>query len=146
MIRLSSTINTCSVPPPSIGVVTFVLREDDRLMANEEEGEVADTGLRGEDSTRAAMADGGATARVLMKNRKTWERHSIQQHAMDNRAHGHSPLPCPTWLSTSIRPPRSSVISVDGFSIMYPPTKKKNSSNHSLRQMNSPKPLPPYFV
>lgn len=73
LIRLSSTINTCSVPLPSMGVVTFVLREDDRLMANEEEGEVADIGLRGEDSTRAAMAEGGATARVLMKNRKTWE-------------------------------------------------------------------------
>lgn len=48
-----------------MGVVTFVLREDDRLMANEEEGEVADIGLRGEDSTRAAMAEGGGRQRAF---------------------------------------------------------------------------------
>lgn len=51
---------------------TVVLREDDRLMGNEGEGQEPDMDLRGEeDSMRAAMAEGGATARVLMKNRKT---------------------------------------------------------------------------
>lgn len=72
LIRLSSTINTCSVPLSSIGVPTVVLREDDRLMGTEGEGQEPDMDLRGEeDSMRAAMAEGGATARVLMKNRKT---------------------------------------------------------------------------
>lgn len=51
---------------------------------------------------------------------------------MDNKADENSPLPCPSWLSTSIRPPRSSVISIDGFSVMYPPPGKKKFFLQSL--------------
>lgn len=75
---------------------TFVLREDDRLIGNEGEGQEGDLDLRGEeDSMRAAMAEGGATARVFMKNRKTLggRRWISAMRPVDNRAEVNLPLP-----------------------------------------------------
>lgn len=56
-----------------MGVVMFVFWEDDWFMVNEEEGEVVDIGLRGEDFMRVVMVEGGVIVCVLMKNWKIWE-------------------------------------------------------------------------
>lgn len=51
------------------------------------------------------IAVGDATALVLTKKRNT------NRSATDRKYGDDSPLPCPSWLWTSIRPPSNSVIS-----------------------------------